>query len=166
MARSVEAVAAGAIALLAAASVAAQVPTPEADTFVIDLEEGNLLVVGLAEHLTPKTRIGLVFECKKAEQALKATLFFAGFPDGRNVQTAVRAADGTVGRFGPVVRGSRAAGFHSPAFHDSGDVLKLLDLAFTEGSLISNGYNSIWNRIPEDENALARQRLRSCAEGR
>ena len=141
---------------------AAQLPTPEADTLLIDTEEEDILVLGfsafLGEH--EKHRIGVVIECRKRSRHVRATLFFGTFPAGQPMQAAVRSAGGAVGRFGPVVRGSPASGFHSPEFTRVRDVL---ELAFAEGSLISNGYNSIWNRIPEWENADARERIRTCA---
>ncbi|MCY4498243.1 MAG: DUF3750 domain-containing protein [Rhodospirillaceae bacterium] len=149
-------------ALVLPLAAAAERPTPEAHAFIVDREDDRQLVVGFAEDLVPGLRIGAIAVCDKARRRLSIVLSFGGFPDGRLVQTAVRAADGTVARFGPVVRGRRDAGFHSPEVTAPADVRRLLDFAFAEGALVSNGHNSVWNRIPEARNAAARRRLGAC----
>ena len=75
----------------------------------------------------------------------------------------MRTASGAVERFGPVVRLGPAHGFHDPHIVERADVLRLLGVAFSEGALISNGHNSIWNRIPEARNRAAREALAACA---
>ncbi len=149
-------------ALVLPLAAAAERRTPEAYAFIVDREDDEQLVVGFAENLVPGLRIGAIAVCDKARRSLRVSLSFGGFPDGRLVQTAVRAPDGKVARFGPVVRGRRDAGFHSPEVTEVEDVRRLLVFAFAEGALLSNGHNSVWNRIPETRNADARRRLKAC----
>ena len=57
---------------------------------------------------------------------VEATAFFGGFPhDRRAIQLAVRTADGTVHRFGPIVPGGPEAGFHSPRITDPDEAARL-----------------------------------------
>ena len=125
----------------------------------MNTETENLVL----EHLraVPGHNVGVIAECRPADG--RVALSFGGFPDGKPVQTAVRTAGGTIERFGPLVRRARAAGFHDPVFEEWAEALKLIALAFTENALISNGHNSIWNRVPAADNARARERLRACA---
>ena len=89
---------------------------------------------------------------------------FGSVPSGKPVQAAVRTSDGRVERFGPVVRGGGpAAGFFDPKIVKRADALRFIDAAFAAGSLISNGHNSVWNRVGARENGEARTALRRCA---
>lgn len=143
----------------------AQVPTPEASEFNIRMERDGQLVVGAAEALQGAggTRVGFYAQCDRSSGQLKVGFSFGAFPPGKVVQGAVRGADGTVERFGDPVIGGRASGFHSPEVLDRKRALRLLDVAFSSGALISNGHNSIWNRIPDGENRAALEELRECS---
>lgn len=160
------------IALLAALATTAcpvaaradAVPTPEATAFNVVRDTDAELVYGFAAPLPgQRDRLGMYVLCERAGGRLRAGMYFGGFPAGKPVQAAVRAGDGTVERFGAVSVGSPASGFHDPLVEERPDVLRLLAAAFTEGALLSNGHNSVWNRIPAAENRRAREALERCA---
>ena len=97
---------------------------------------------------------------------LEGSLAFGFFPPGKRVQAAVRTPSGRVERFGPVVVGGRASGFHVPVVEGRGDVVRLMNAALKDGALISNGDNSVWNRVGEAGNRKALEALRRCSGGR
>ena len=134
----------------------------EAQSFGVWVDDAEQLIVGIAE-LTPGTDegVGFAIRCVRATGALEGSMAFGLFPPGKRVQAAVRAPSGRVERFGPV--GSRASGFHVPEFVGRSDVLRLMNAAMADGALISNGHNSIRNRIPNAENAKARRLLITCS---
>ena len=147
------------------AAPAQTVPTPEARAFNVVRDTEAVLIYGFAEAFAGQSvhRLGVAVHCERARGRLRAGMFFGGFPAGKRVQAAVRAGDGTVERFGPVVVGGALTGFHDPLIEERADVLRLLRAAFTEGALLSNGHNSVWNRIPSAENRRAREALERCA---
>ena len=171
---------AGALVLVVAASGplttahAQQVATPEARSFAIRTDDGEYLTIAVAEPLTDSDtgpRIGFAVQCERASPAgargqagkLAVFLSFGSVPDGKPVQAAAGRPE-RVERFGPVVRGGGpAAGFHAPEIADRNDALRFVDAAFVTGALVSNGHNSVWNRIGTDENSEARTALRRCA---
>ena len=109
-------------------------------------------------------RVGLRVLCAtEGPRRVEATAFFGGFPrDRRPVQLAVRTADGTVERFGPVVSAGPEAGFHSPRITDPGEAERLIDAALRPGSLVSNGFRSFWNRAGEARNRAVREAVLAC----
>lgn len=149
------------------AAHAQQVETPEARSFAIRVDDDGQLAIGVAEPLPgggPHVRIGFAVRCERASGKLEAWLSFGSVPAGKRVQAATGHPEGKVERFGPVMRGGgAAAGFHSPMIAGREDVLRFIDAAFVTGALISNGHNSVWNRIGEAENREARAALRRCA---
>ena len=147
------------------AAPAQTVPTPEARAFNVVRDTEADLIYGFAEAFAGQDdhRLGVYVHCERASGRLRAGMFFGAFPAGKRVQAAVRVADGTVERFGPVLAGSPASGFHDPLVEERSDVLRLLAAAFTEGALVSNGHNSVWNRIPLAETRRAREALERCA---
>ena len=143
---------------------AGRTATPEATRILTFSDDDAQLAIGFAAPLAGASdRIGLVVQCRRATRSLRAALFFGPFPDGKPVQAAVRDAAGTVARFGPVLKGSRRAGFHDPEVGERNEVLRLTAMAFTPDALLSNGHNSIWNRISARDNRDARRRLLDCA---
>ena len=152
------------LAWTAGAFAEGAVSTPEARAFNVVRVTQAELAYGFGEPLPGRSeRLGMYVHCTRAGGRLRAGMFFGAFPAGKRVQAAVRAGDGTVERFGPVVVGSPAAGFHDPLIEDRSDVLRLVAAAFTEGALLSNGHNSVWNRIPASENRRAREAIERCA---
>lgn len=157
---------AGLLALACApvATGAEPVPTPEVRAFNLVSENDAELVYGFGAPLPGQSaRLGMYVRCERPGGRLSAGMFFGAFPAGKPVQAAVRASNGTVERFGPVVTGSPASGFHDPLIEERADVLRLLATAFTEGALLSNGHNSVWNRIAETHNQHVREAIRRCA---
>ena len=149
---------------VAAPANAQQAPTPEATSMLTMIDDGARLAIGFAVPLPGVTdKIGLAVVCGRAERSLMAALFFGAFPDGKPVQAAVRDPAGRIARFGPVVRGSSRSGFHDPEVHDRDEVLQLMEMAFAHGALLSNGHNSVWNRIADSHNRSAHRRLLDCA---
>ena len=153
---------------------AQQVATPEARSFAVRTDDGEYLTIAVAEPLTDSDtgpRIGFAVQCERGSPAgargragrMAAFLSFGPVPDGKPVQAAAGRPEG-VERFGPVVRGGGpAAGFHAPVIAERADVLRFVDAALVTGALVSNGHNSVWNRIGEAENREARAALRRCA---
>jgi len=45
---------------------------------------------------------------------------------------------------------------------DPDQVARFLDAALENGTLVSNGYNSFWNRVPPARNRAVRTKLRAC----
>ncbi len=158
-----------AAALLALpAGVAAQrAKTPEARSFGVWVDDAEHLIVGIVE-LAPGTDegVGFTIRCVRAGGLLEGSMAFGFFPPGKRLQAAVRSPSGRVERFGPVVVGGAASGFHVPVIEGKSEVLRLMNAAMTHGALVSNGHNSVWNRVGEGKNAAARKALMDCAEGR
>ena len=156
------------LACAAISPVQAQtVETPEARSFAIRVEAGTALMIGVAEPMpggAAGLRIGFGVRCEKATGELTGFMSFGTVPLDRRVQAAAGVPGGRVERFGPAVRGGGpAAGFHSPRVTGREDVLRFIDAAFAPGSLVSNGHNSVWNRVGARENREARAALRRCA---
>ena len=108
--------------------------------------------------------VGLAAVCAtEGPRRVEATAFFGAFPgDRRPVQLAVRTAQGTVERFGPVVTGGPEAGFHSPRIVDPAEAARFGRAAFRPGSLVSNGYRSFRNRVSEARNRAVREAFLAC----
>ena len=108
--------------------------------------------------------VGLAAVCAmEGPRRVEATAFFGAFPgDRRPVQLAVRIAEGTVERFGPVVSGGPEAGFHSPRIVDPAEVARFVRAAFRPGSLVSNGYRSFRNLASEARNRAVREAFLAC----
>ena len=100
----------------------------------------------------------------RPDGSLRAVLHFGFFPPGKPVQAAAREEGGAVDRYGPVVTGGARSGFHSPLIEDQEQARRIVGKVFRHGTLLSNGHNSIWNRIPEAENEYARSRLMRCGD--
>lgn len=108
--------------------------------------------------------VGLAAVCAtEGPRRVEATAFFGAFPvDRRPVQLAVRTAQETVERFGPVVSVGPEAGFHSPRIVDPADAARFARAAFRPGSLVSNGFRSFWNRAGEARNRAVRRAFLAC----
>ena len=90
--------------------------------------------------------VGLAAVCAtEGPRRAEAMAFFGAFPgDRRPVQLAVRIAEGTVQRFDPA------------------DVARFARAAFRPGSLVSNGYRSLWKQASEAGNREVREAFLSC----
>ena len=108
--------------------------------------------------------VGLAAVCAtEGPRQVEATAFFGEFPrDRRPAQLAVRIADGTVLRFGPVVRGGSEAGFHSSRITDAAGAARFADVAVRPGSLVSNGHRSFRNRSGEARNRAVGEAFLAC----
>lgn len=146
-----------------AAPAAQPVPTPEVVEYNLAANTTEKLTVGFGVSLPDGTRIGALVACLHATGQAELAMFFGPYPPSRPVQAAVRAPDGRIERFGGVERGSPRTGFHSPVFRDPSTVRRFINIALEPGSLISNGHNSVWHRVPAAQAAQARQALLSCA---
>lgn len=138
--------------------------TPEARSFEVRVDDAEHLIVGIVETV-PGTEegIGFTIRCVRANGVLEGSMAFGFFPPGKRVQASVRAPSGRVERFGPVVVGGRASGFHVPEIAGRSDVVRLMNAAMVEGALVSNGHNSVWNRIGRKRNEDAKAALLECA---
>lgn len=163
------------VAALSAAWVAAAVPlgadaqrskTPEAKSFEVWVDDAEHLIVGIVETVPGTDEgVGFAIRCERAGGRLEGTMSFGFFPPGKRVQGSVRAPSGRIERFGPVVVGGRASGFHVPVIEGRAEVMRLMNAVMAHGALISNGHNSVWNRVDERENRRARRILERCAGG-
>ena len=163
------------VAALCAACLAAAVPvaadaqsskTPEAKSFEVWVDDAEHLIVGIVETVPGTDEgVGFAIRCERASRLLEGTMAFGFFPPGKRVQAAVRSPSGRVERFGPVVTGGAASGFHVPVIEGRSEVLRLMNAAMAHGALISNGHNSVWNRIGRKRNKEGKAALRACAGG-
>jgi len=98
------------------------------------------------------------------DNGVEVTVFLGAFPPaGLPVQLAIRTSGGSIERFGSVIdHARRHSGFHSPRLTDPDQVARFLDAALENGTLVSNGYNSFWNRVPPARNRAVRTKLRAC----
>ena len=113
---------AAALAVSGAAQAGETWSTPEI-AHIDELDIPGALAFGMRGALGDTgVTVGLAAICATGgPRSVEATAFFGGFPhDRRPVQLAVRTAEGTVHRFGPVVSGGPASGIHSPPDNRSG----------------------------------------------
>ena len=139
-----------------AAASAAQSPTPE-----IRLIEEATAGSRATAWIMRANQVGLAMTC---DNGVEVTVFLGAFPPaGTPVQLAIRTTAGRIERFGPVVHhaGPRS-GFHSPRLTDPRQVARFLDAALENGALVSNGYNSFWNRVAPARNRAVRATMRAC----
>ena len=144
------------------------VPTPEATEFTIAEDTADQVSFGFALKLGEDTShlVGLVASCAHAEGRLRVLMFFGAFPTGKPVQIAARTADGDTRWFGrPLFAPATGKnyGFHDPILEDT-EARDFVEMALKTGTLVSNGHNSWWNRIPGDANRQAIARLDACTE--
>ena len=135
--------------------VVGQTATPEIRSIDIVNENGEIIILTRAELGNTGTYVGAALICSKGDpDGPKVSVFLGGFPpDRRAVQLAVRRVDGGVERFGPVMRGGAHSGFHSPELYEVDEAERFVRAAFVQGALVSNGYNSFWNRISDVRNS-------------
>ena len=138
--------------------------TPEARSFDVWVDDAEHLIIGIVETVPGTDEgVGFAIRCVRATGALEGAMAFGFFPPGKRVQAAVRSPSGRVERFGPVAVGGRASGFHVPEVTGRSEVVRLMNAAMADGALISNGHNSVRNRISNAENARARRLLTICS---
>ena len=145
-----------------AAASAAQSPTPEI-RLIEEATAGSSATAWIMRAPLPNTvnQVGLAMTC---DNGVEVTVFLGAFPPaGTPVQLAIRTTAGRIERFGPVVHhaGPRS-GFHSPRLTDPRQVARFLDAALENGALVSNGYNSFWNRVAPARNRAVRATMRAC----
>ena len=145
---------------------AQKIPTPIATEFTIEINDSERLAVGWDLPLAgiEQTRVGLVATCDHRTGVVEVIVYFGFFPAEKAVQLAVRRADGTGWRHAQPIVGSTRSGLHVPILSDSEEVTVFLHHALARGSLISNGHNSFWNRLPEEENNRALALLAKCGD--
>ena len=107
----------------------------------------------------------------KNRAARAAIIVFLGAfpPAGTPVQLAVRSPNGRVERFGAIIHnhgGPRRAGFHNPRLSNQEESRRFLDAVLESGALVSNGYNSFWNRVSPARNREVRETTRQCSRQR
>lgn len=145
-----------------ATNTAAQIPTPEI-RLIEEATAGNGTTTWIMRAPLGNTGsyVGLAITCN---DAVEVTVFLGGFPAAHiPVQLAIRTSAGRGERFGPVVRHSGPrSGFHSPRLTNQQEAARFLDAALENGALISNGYNSFWNRVAPARNREVRAAARRC----
>ena len=161
------AVLAMALCCLAVVAHAQRAKTAEAREFGVWVDDAEHIIVGIAETVPGTDEgVGFAIRCVRASGVLEGSLAFGFFPPDKRVQAAVRSPSGRVERFGPVLVGGRASGFHVPEVAGRSEVLRLMNAAMAEGGLISNGHNSVWNRVGRARNREAREALLACSRSR
>ena len=140
-------------------------PTPEITAFEAVDVPGALALATRAPLRDTGSFVGLALQCRSdGSRPAEVQAYFGAFPgDRRPVQLAVRTDDGREARFGQAVRGGPESGFHSPVLSEPEEIVRFLELALRPGSLVSNGYNSFWNRIGEADNRAALDAFLACA---
>ena len=78
---------------------------------------------------------------------------------------AVRAVDGRVERFEPVINAGPESVFHIPLLTDIDEAERFLRIAMLPDSLESNGYNAFWVRASAAENEAVDEACLACARG-
>ena len=148
--------------LTAAAETTAQPSTPEIH-LIEEAATGSGASAWIMRAPLPNTvdQIGLAMTC---DNGVEITVFLGAFPPaGIPVQLAIRTSSGSVERFGNVIdHAGRHSGFHSPRLTDPNQVTRFLDAALKKDALVSNGYNSFWNRVAPERNRTVRTTLRTC----
>lgn len=143
---------AAACLLFCAAPAAADpdpVPTPELVHADVDIrQDDGTAAIGATTPFPPGTtahRIGIILVC--AGGVLEAHLSLGAIPADKPLQLAVVTPAGGVHRFGPVFSAGPRSGFHDPIVSDAADLARLVPAVFQNGSLVSNGHISFWNRM-------------------
>lgn len=91
-------------------------------------------------------RAGMAFQCRVGARPVVAVFLGPFPPDRRPVQLAIRMPAGQVERFGDVITAGPESGFNDTILDDPGDQRRFARAALVDGALVSNGYNSFWNR--------------------
>ncbi len=154
-----------AMLLTATAGAAAQSATPTVHLIEEAAVGGAAAWILRAPLPGTVDQVGIAMTCDGGWP--EVTVFLGAFPPASTpVQLAIRSAAGRVERFGPVLDhyGPRS-GFHSPQLSDPDEVARFLDAALETGALVSNGYNSFWNRVAPARNREVRARMRACGAG-
>ena len=151
-------------AILLASPAATQTLTPQAREIAYIQDDAKRLTIAVLYPFDQTTNLGFAASCNKADGQLLVAFSFGAFPRNKYVQPAVALPDGSIERFGEPVTTAAGpnAGFHDPILQDPDDAHRALHAVFTFGALVSNGHNSIWNRVPADENRAALDRILAC----
>ena len=155
------------VLILAPAAMASgnePVPTPMIKEFTIRDETPGGFVLGAVLPLEgqPDVRVGMALVCEEARIEVRG--FFGFYPVDLPVQMAVKSPDGKVWRHDRRELAGPRSGYHSPIITERSQVVDFLHLALQRGSLVSNGFNSFWNDLPEDINRKTRDRLLACGQ--
>ena len=152
-----------ALVLLAGALLTAQRPTPVLRAFErVQAPGGSTLHVLVEPDRGVGWRLGMAFQCPTRGRPVVAA-FLGPFPsDRRPVQLAVRTADGTIERFGQVLVAGPGAGFNDTYLEDPADQRRFARAALQPQVLVSNGYNSFFNRASARANRQVLAVLADC----
>lgn len=144
-------------------SPAAQRPTPEiARVQEIKTAPGQAAWLFIEDDPSRENPLGMVLACMPGNR-VEARTYLGFFPaDRRPLQLAVRRPDGSVERFGPVFTAGPEAGFNDTLLNDPATVRRFTRAVLRNGSLVSNGYNSFRNRLPDPRNRELLEALRAC----
>lgn len=165
LASSMKSIAVGVALVAAGAAQAVETWPTSAIIEIVDLEVPHTVAYALRGELGRSgEHVGLGMICATGgAYEVESTAFFGAFPaDRRLVQLAVRGADGTVMRFGPMVTAGPESGFHSPRIVDPADAERFADAALRPGALVSNGYRSFRNQVSEARNREVREAFIAC----
>ena len=147
---------AAALVFVLSVSAAVQVQTPILTSLTPLPDPVDPYAYASSAQLSPEETVGFGVVCDRDTRTTSVAVYLGGFPaDLRPVQLSVRAADGSVHRFGPVLSHSGpASGYFTPQIVDPGELARFSRVAFVAGALVSSGYNSFWNRLGPADNAL------------
>jgi len=140
-------------------------PTPEAAAYEIAEDpKSGVSFVALAAPLQSGARVGFAFICTPGV-APELEIHFGGWPARPTwLQLAVKRPDGAAWRHGEPERrqGGPDTGFAYYRLTDPESAAAFLDAAARPGALISNGYNSVWNRTSIEDSNAARSAISRC----
>ncbi len=144
-----------------------QVPTPAIAAFeALDIPDTLAYVLrGRLGDLD--AYVGLAVLCKAGGSGeIEVQAYFDTCPvDRRPVQLAPRSVDGWIERFGEAITAGPESGFHSPVRTDLAEAERFLRIALQPGVLVSNGYNSFWNRASAADNQAVLRAFLACTRG-
>lgn len=151
------------LVLVTGVVVAAQRPVPQIRAFQrAPGPGGSVLHVLVGPDRGVGWRLGMVFECRSGARPVIA-VFLGPFPaDPRRLQLAVRGPDGVVERFGDVFVAAPGAGFNDTYLEASAEQRRFARAALRSGALVSNGYNSFYNRASAVNNRAVLDALARC----
>lgn len=138
--------------------------TPAATTIETMTDNTEALAFALAGRVDAANVVWLVFHCARNRDGLFSVHAHFGLhpPDRRPVQFGLRNPWGDTWHGGEAVVGGRSPDAVHAVVLQGDDALEVADRALVEGTLASNGWNSLWIRAPQDQLDAARDRIEGC----
>ena len=156
--------AAAVFAALAPGAGIAAAPTPSARVIETMSDTAEALTFALSGRVDAANVVWLVFHCERNRDGVFSVHAHFGHhpPDRRPVQLGLRNPWGDTWHAGqPVIGESSPDAVHTLAFGGD-EAVEAADRALVEGTLLSNGWNSLWIRAPQEDLDAVRDRIEGC----